>query len=56
MMQKQLKALFAVIQGLNQDDKLLAYHDRADGGLFTTLTEMAFAGRTGVNIKLDYAG
>ncbi len=50
---EDLKALFAVIQGLNQDDKLLAYHDRSDGGLFATLTEMAFAGRTGLNVKLD---
>ena len=28
-------------------------HDRSDGGLFVTLAEMAFAGRTGVDIKLD---
>ena len=32
---------------------VLAYHDRSDGGLFTTLVEMAFAGRTGLNIMLD---
>jgi phosphoribosylformylglycinamidine synthase len=50
---EDLAAFFAVIQGLNQDDKILAYHDRSDGGLFATLTEMAFAGRTGVSIKLD---
>ncbi len=50
---EDLKAMFAVIQGLNQDDKLLAYHDRSDGGLFATLTEMAFAAHTGLNIKLD---
>ena len=50
---EDLKAFFAVIQGLNQDDKLLAYHDRSDGGLFTTLCEMAFAGHVGVDIKLD---
>ena len=50
---EDLAAFFAVIQGLNQDDKLLAYHDRSDGGLFATLTEMAFAGRTGVSVKLD---
>ena len=50
---EDLAALFAVIQGLNQDNKLLAYHDRSDGGLFSTLTEMAFAGRTGVTVKLD---
>jgi phosphoribosylformylglycinamidine synthase len=50
---EDLAAFFAVIQGLNQDDKILAYHDRSDGGLFSTVTEMAFAGRTGVTIKLD---
>lgn len=27
---------------------ILAYHDRSDGGIFTTLCEMAFAGRTGL--------
>ena len=33
-----------------------AYYDRSDGGLFTTIVEMAFAGRVGVNIKVkDYA-
>jgi phosphoribosylformylglycinamidine synthase len=50
---EDIKAFFAVIQGLNGDDKLLAYHDRSDGGLFVTLAEMAFSGRTGVEIKLD---
>ena len=29
------------------------YHDRSDGGLFTTLVEMMFAGRCGMNIMLD---
>lgn len=48
-----LKAFFAAIQQLNHERKLLAYHDRSDGGLFSTLCEMAFAGRTGLNIKLD---
>ena len=50
---EDIKAFFAVIQGLNQDRKLLAYHDRSDGGVFVTLAEMAFAGRTGVDIRLD---
>ena len=50
---EDLKALFAVVQGLLEDDLLLAYHDRSDGGLFATLTEMAFAGRTGVKVTLD---
>jgi phosphoribosylformylglycinamidine synthase len=50
---EDLKAFFAVIQGLNQDDLLLAYHDRSDGGLLTTLVEMGFAGHCGLNINLD---
>jgi phosphoribosylformylglycinamidine synthase len=50
---EDLKAFFAVIQGLSEDDKLLAYHDRSDGGVFTTLVEMAFAGHVGIDIKLD---
>ncbi|GAB3431576.1 phosphoribosylformylglycinamidine synthase [Massilia solisilvae] len=48
-----LKAFFAAIQRLNNEGKLLAYHDRSDGGLFATLCEMAFAGRTGVSVNLD---
>ena len=48
-----LKAFFTAIQALNADDKLLAYHDRSDGGLFATLAEMAFAGRAGVSVNLD---
>lgn len=50
---EDLKAFFAVIQGLNSEDKILAYHDRSDGGLFSTLAEMAFAGYTGLDIKLE---
>ncbi|PIE24916.1 MAG: phosphoribosylformylglycinamidine synthase [Neptuniibacter caesariensis] len=50
---EQLVAFFAAIQELNEQGLLLAYHDRADGGLFTTIAEMAFAGQTGVDINLD---
>jgi len=50
---QDLKAFFVAIQQLNKDGKLLAYHDRSDGGLFATLTEMAFAGRAGVSVNLD---
>lgn len=48
-----LKAFFNVIQYLNRKDLLLAYHDRSDGGLITTLLEMMFAGRVGVTIDID---
>ncbi|PIE43117.1 MAG: phosphoribosylformylglycinamidine synthase [Gammaproteobacteria bacterium] len=51
---ENLKAFFAVIQGLISDDKVIAYHDRSDGGLFVTLAEMAFAGHCGLDIRLDY--
>ena len=50
---EDLKAFFAAIQRLNAEGKLLAYHDRSDGGLFATLCEMAFAGRAGVSVNLD---
>ncbi|MEZ7688161.1 phosphoribosylformylglycinamidine synthase [Neisseria sp. 20925_1_37] len=48
----RLKAFYNVIQQLVAEDKLLAYHDRSDGGLFAALVEMAFAGRIGVNVDL----
>ncbi len=48
-----LKAFFTAIQELNLNEQLLAYHDRSDGGLFATLCEMAFAGRSGLSINLD---
>jgi phosphoribosylformylglycinamidine synthase len=48
-----LKSFFECIQRLNHQGDILAYHDRSDGGLFTTLVEMAFAGRTGLSIELD---
>lgn len=50
---EDLKAFFAVIQGLNADGHLLAYHDRSDGGLVTTVLEMAFAGHCGLDLHLD---
>ena len=50
---ERLKRFFALIQQLNKDGKLLAYHDRADGGLFATVAEMAFAGRCGVDLDVD---
>ncbi|NMP17699.1 phosphoribosylformylglycinamidine synthase [Thalassotalea sp. Y01] len=48
-----LKNFFNLIQHLVRDEKLLAYHDRSDGGLFTTVAEMAFAGHTGVDIDIS---
>lgn len=48
----RLKDFYGVIQQLVAEDKLLAYHDRSDGGLFATLAEMAFTGRCGLDITL----
>lgn len=50
---EDVKNFFAAIQQLMSRDLLLAYHDRADGGLFTTLMEMVFAGHCGVSIDLE---
>ena len=47
-----LKGFFNGIQALLADGKLLAYHDRSDGGLLATLVEMAFAGNTGIDVEL----
>ncbi len=48
----RIKAFFAAVQELNAAGLLQAYHDRSDGGLFATIAEMAFAGRTGVDINI----
>ncbi|WP_176047260.1 phosphoribosylformylglycinamidine synthase [Burkholderia sp. BCC1644] len=50
---EDLKRFFNAIQSLNSQDKLLAYHDRSDGGLWATVCEMAFAGHTGVSLNVD---
>jgi phosphoribosylformylglycinamidine synthase len=49
----ELKAFFAAIQQLNRDGLLLAYHDRSDGGLLTTLCEMLFAARCGAEVTVS---
>ncbi len=48
-----LRGLFAVCQDLLRQGRLLAVHDRSDGGLFVTLCEMAFAARSGLKVELD---
>ncbi len=47
-----LSAFFHALQSLNEAGLIHAYHDRSDGGLFVTLAEMAFAGRTGISVDL----
>ncbi len=49
----KLKAFFGAVQRLNGEGRVLAYHDRSDGGLLATLCEMAFASRAGVSVYLD---
>ncbi len=49
-----LRNFWNVIQQLGRAGKLLAYHDRSDGGLLATVAEMAFAGHTGVDIDVPH--
>jgi len=49
----QLKSLVAAINELRGQGRLLAYHDRSDGGLWATVCEMAFAGHLGVSLNVD---
>ncbi|MBI2384067.1 MAG: phosphoribosylformylglycinamidine synthase [Gammaproteobacteria bacterium] len=53
---EQLKAAFDALRALNAEGRVLAYHDRSDGGLLATLCEMAFAGHCGLDIALDALG
>ncbi|KAL8953847.1 MAG: hypothetical protein Q9222_000293 [Ikaeria aurantiellina] len=48
-----IKDYFDALDQLHESGVVLAYHDIADGGLFTTLAEMMFAGRCGLHIILD---
>ncbi|MFA7291824.1 MAG: phosphoribosylformylglycinamidine synthase [Rhodocyclaceae bacterium] len=49
----RLAAFFGAVQELARENLLLAYHDRADGGLFATVAEMAFASHCGVSLDMD---
>jgi phosphoribosylformylglycinamidine synthase len=48
-----LKALVLAINRLREQGRLLAYHDRSDGGLWATVCEMAFAGHRGLSLNVD---
>ena len=50
---RKLKAFFNLIQHFNATGKLLAYHDRSDGGMLAALCEMTFASHIGLDIRLD---
>ncbi len=48
-----LKRAFNAVQELIARGKVSAGHDRSDGGLITTLLEMAFAGNRGIAVDFD---
>ena len=50
---EDLKSLAAAIIALRKEDKVLAYHDRSDGGLLACIAEMAFASHCGISINVD---
>ncbi|ENM5906399.1 phosphoribosylformylglycinamidine synthase [Vibrio mimicus] len=52
----QLKGFFDALQSLVRNDKLVAYHDKGDGGLLVTLAEMAFAGHCGIKANIETLG
>ncbi|MDN5843902.1 MAG: phosphoribosylformylglycinamidine synthase [Alcaligenaceae bacterium] len=48
-----LKSAFFTVRTLAAQGRILACHDRSDGGLLAAAAEMAFAGRVGVSLNLD---
>jgi phosphoribosylformylglycinamidine synthase len=48
----RLLAFAAALREARAAGLVLAYHDRADGGLLATLAEMAFAGHCGLEVQL----
>jgi phosphoribosylformylglycinamidine synthase len=50
---QDLVQLVKAINQLRSENKILAYHDRSDGGLLATVCEMAFAGQVGVTLNVD---
>ncbi|MFN7570716.1 MAG: phosphoribosylformylglycinamidine synthase, partial [Betaproteobacteria bacterium] len=49
----QLAAAFRAVREIGNAGRLLAYHDRSDGGLWATACEMAFAGHCGLTLNVD---
>jgi phosphoribosylformylglycinamidine synthase len=50
---QDLVNLVKAVNVLRAQGRILAYHDRSDGGLFAAACEMAFAGRVGVALNVD---
>jgi phosphoribosylformylglycinamidine synthase len=51
-----LRVAFEGVCTLVREGRVLACHDRSDGGLFATLAEMAFAGHCGLEVDLKSLG
>ena len=51
-----VKRAFLAVQELINNNLLLAGHDRSDGGLITTVLEMAFSGNCGLKLALSGSG
>jgi len=49
---EDIAGFFTAVQELLAAGRILAYHDRSDGGVFATLTEMAFGARRGLDVTL----
>lgn len=52
----RIKRAFGAIQYLIDKSLILSGHDRSDGGLITTVLEMAFSGNCGLNLALSGEG
>ena len=50
---QDLVSLVNAVNALRAQGRVLAYHDRSDGGLLAAVAEMAFAGQVGVAINVD---
>nr|WP_236589181.1 phosphoribosylformylglycinamidine synthase [Ramlibacter aurantiacus] len=50
---QDLVRLVDAVNALRAQGRILAYHDRSDGGLLAAACEMAFAGRVGVALNVD---
>jgi phosphoribosylformylglycinamidine synthase len=50
---QDLVKLVEAVNALRADGKILALHDRSDGGLFAAACEMAFAGHVGIALNVD---
>ncbi len=53
---KQLKGFYDAVQSLIRQGKIMAYHDKGDGGLIVTLAEMTFAGHCGLSVDIEALG